>query len=233
MTDEPLHAFRRREFLLRAASGTVITALCGGLYAISDHLSSTARAADRPDGRKRVPPGQRVIESLKPMGGEPGDPLPSNYRLQIHGEVESPFTLTFAELVGFGAVTQNADVHCVTGWTVLDAAWRGVRIKDLAAKAGLKPTARHVIFEAAHGYTSNVRIDEALAPQNMVTWELNGQRLPRTHGAPVRALVPDLYFWKSAKWLTGIKFVRRDEPGFWETRGYNNHADPWNEERYA
>ena len=108
-----------------------------------------------------------------------------------------------------------------------------VRVEDLAEKAGVSKKARHVIFEAAHGYTANVRLREALADDVLVTWELGDRRLPRQHGAPVRALVPDLYFWKSAKWLTGIRFVRRDEPGYWETRGYNNHADPWKEQRYA
>ena len=104
---------------------------------------------------------------------------------------------------------------------------------DDAAKAGIRDSARHVIFEAAHGYTANVRRDMALGDDVMVSWEIDGRRLARAHGAPVRALVPDLYFWKSAKWLTGIRFVRRDEPGFWETRGYHNHADPWKEERYG
>jgi DMSO/TMAO reductase YedYZ molybdopterin-dependent catalytic subunit len=77
------------------------------------------------------------------------------------------------------------------------------------------------------------RLAEATGDDVLVTWELGGKRLARPHGAPVRALVPDLYFWKSAKWLEGIRFVRRDEPGFWETRGYHNHADPWKEERYG
>ena len=108
-----------------------------------------------------------------------------------------------------------------------------MRISELAKKAGVKEGARHVVFRAAHGYTSNVRISEALLPNAMVAWELEDRPLRRAHGAPVRALVPDLYFWKSAKWLEGIRFVRRDEPGYWETRGYHNHADPWNEERYG
>jgi len=90
-----------------------------------------------------------------------------------------------------------------------------------------------VVFEAAAGYTANCRLRDAMEEHAMVTWELDDKPLRRPHGAPVRALVPDLYFWKSAKWLTGIKFVRRDEPGFWEVRGYHNHADPWNEERYG
>ncbi|MFO0632837.1 MAG: molybdopterin-dependent oxidoreductase [Nannocystaceae bacterium] len=226
----PARSSARREFLLRAAAGTVVTGLAGGLYVLA---TPRAHADTRPDGRPRVPPGQRVIEALKPMGGEPGEAAVSKYRLKIHGEVDNPFELDFAALVGFGAVERTLDVHCVTGWTVLGAVFKGVRVKDLADKAGLREGVRHVIFEAAHGYTANVRLAEATGDDVLVTWELGGKRLARPHGAPVRALVPDLYFWKSAKWLEGIRFVRRDEPGFWETRGYHNHADPWKEERYG
>jgi DMSO/TMAO reductase YedYZ molybdopterin-dependent catalytic subunit len=223
----------RRQFLMRAASGTVIVAFGGGLYAISDHLTNEAKAQTRADGRPRVPPGQRVISALKPMGGTPGSPSPSDFRLKIHGEVERPFTVDFAELVALESLTRRVDVHCVTGWTVLGAKFRGTRIKTLAERAKVKPSARHVIFESAHGYTANVRLRDALADHNLMAWELDDRPLRRPHGAPVRAVIPDLYFWKSAKWLTGIKFVARDEPGYWETRGYHNHADPWKEERYG
>ena len=113
------------------------------------------------------------------------------------------------------------------------AAWKGVRLSELANRAKVKGSAHHVIFEAAHGYTANVPLDEALRPNVMIAHRLDGRPLPRKHGAPVRNVVPDLYFWKSAKWLTGIRFVTRDEPGYWERRGYNNHGDPWREERYA
>jgi DMSO/TMAO reductase YedYZ molybdopterin-dependent catalytic subunit len=222
----PESSIVRRQFLLRAAAGTVVTAMSGGLYVLAGR---EAHAETRADGRPRVPPGQRVIEALKPMGGEPGEAAVSRWRLRVHGEVESPLDIAFAELVALGAV----DVHCVTGWSLLGAKWKGVHLKTLAEKAGIKDTARHVIFEAAHGYTANVRRAEALTDDVMIAWEIDGKRLGRPHGAPVRALVPDLYFWKSAKWITGIKFVRRDEPGFWETRGYHNHADPWKEERYG
>lgn len=167
------------------------------------------------------------------MGGSPGSPSPGKFRLRVHGEVEKPFTLDFAGLLKMPQANLALDVHCVTGWSVLGAKWKGVRVRDLAKRAKLKKRARHVIFEAAHGYTANVRLKEALEPQNIVAHKLEGRALPRTHGAPVRAVVPDLYFWKSAKWLTGIKFVSRDEPGYWETRGYHNHADPWKEERHS
>jgi DMSO/TMAO reductase YedYZ molybdopterin-dependent catalytic subunit len=121
----------------------------------------------------------------------------------------------------------------VTKWSVLDAAFTGVRVADLAARARPKPSARHVIFEAAWGYTSNVLLREALAPNVLVAHRYDGRPFARQHGGPVRSLVPDLYFWKSAKWLTGIRFSARDEPGYWEVRGYHNHADPWREERHG
>src|SRR5690606_30700697 len=111
--------------------------------------------------------------------------------------------------------------------------WKGVQVKALAERAGLKKSAHFVIFESHHGYTSNISLDEALKPNVLVTHSLNGHPLKRQNGAPVRSLVPDRYFWKSSNWLTGIRFVKRDEPGYWETRGYHNIADPWKEQRYG
>ena len=166
------------------------------------------------------------------MGGDAGDPDPAP-GAAVHGEVDSPFELDFAGLLAMPQVDQTCDVHCVTRWSLFDSQWTGVRLADMAAKAKLKPSARYVIFEAAEGYTANVPLREALAPNVLVAHKLEGGPLARPHGAPVRALVPDLYFWKSAKWLTGIRFASGDRPGFWETRGYHNHADPWKEERYS
>ena len=221
----------RRRFVREAALGTTIVAL-GSLYYFAD----AAQGGDgemRADGRPRVPPGQRLLKALKPMGGEPGSSLRQDFKLRVSGEVEQPFELDFAALAGLPVTELALDVHCVTGWSVLGARFKGVRLKELAERAIPKATARHVVFEAAHGYTANVPIREALAPEVLVAFELDGQPLREPHGAPVRAVVPDLYFWKSAKWLTGIRFTQRDEPGYWERRGYNNHGDPWREERYA
>jgi DMSO/TMAO reductase YedYZ molybdopterin-dependent catalytic subunit len=227
-------AMTRRSFISRAASGTAVAALGGGgLYVLSDPLTREAQAMTLDDGRPRLPPGQRLLEALRPMGGTPGSPSVSDFRLQIHGEVERPTTLDWAGLLALTQTELYTDVHCVTGWSMFDAHFKGVRVKDLADLVGVKKTARHVVFEAAAGYTANVRLAEALAPDVLVAHRLDDKPLPRTHGAPVRAVVPRLYFWKSPKWLTGIKFVARDEPGYWETRGYHNHADPWLEERYG
>jgi DMSO/TMAO reductase YedYZ molybdopterin-dependent catalytic subunit len=220
----------RRRFVRLAASGTAV-AMLGGYYYVSDDLTRLAQAETLKDGRPRLPPGQRVLKAWRPMGGEPGDPSLEHFGLRVSGEVDAPFTLSFAELLQMPQTALAVDVHCVTGWSVLGAKVKGVLLKDLAERAKIKPSARHVIFEAAHGYTSNVPLREALAPNVLVARELEGTPLPRTHGGPARIIVPSLYFWKSAKWLTGIRFVARDEPGYWETRGYNNHGDPWREER--
>jgi hypothetical protein len=227
-------SMQRRTFLRAMTAGTVVAALGGSAYVLADsEEEKKARASLRPDGRARLPPNQYLLKRLRPMGGDEGDPSPGNWRLQVHGEVDAPFTVSFQELLAMPQTEQDCDVHCVTKWTVLGAKFTGVRVADLAARARVRPGAHHVIFEAANGYTSNVPLREALAPTVLVAHRLEGTPLARAHGAPVRALVPDLYFWKSAKWLQGIRFVAQDVPGYWETRGYHNHADPWKEERYG
>jgi DMSO/TMAO reductase YedYZ molybdopterin-dependent catalytic subunit len=152
LSPEVQSSLTRRSFISRAASGTVIAAMGGGMfYALSDRLTREARAMSLDDGRPRLPPGQRAIEALRPMGGTPGSPSVGDFRLKIHGEVERPFELDWAGLLAQPQAELELDVHCVTGWSLLAAAWKGVRIKDLAAAAGLKPGARHIVFEAAHG----------------------------------------------------------------------------------
>ncbi|WP_394823699.1 molybdopterin-dependent oxidoreductase [Pendulispora albinea] len=224
----------RRTFMRVLAAGTGICALGGATYVLADEKARREAAAlKRPDGRSRLPPNQYLLQRLRAMGGSEGDPSAKGFSLKVHGEVEQPFTIDFAGLLEMPQVEQVCDVHCVTKWTVLDSHWTGVRVADLAARAKVKKSARHVIFEAAHGYTSNVLLREALAPNVLIAHRYEGSPLARPHGAPVRALVPDLYFWKSAKWITGIYFSPVDRPGYWEVRGYNNHADPWKEERYG
>jgi len=223
-------AWDRREFVKSAAIGTAILALGGALVKLAaEDLTRPARA----DGRPRLPPGQRPLQALRPMGGAEGDGDVRSFKLKVHGAVNAPFEIDYAGLLKLPQVEKVADIHCVTGWSLIDGLWKGVQIATLAERAQVKAEARFVIFEAAHGYTANVPIKEATADTAMVTYRLNGKPLALQHGAPVRGLVPDLYFWKSAKWITGVRFAKTDEPGYWEVRGYNNHADPWKEERYA
>jgi DMSO/TMAO reductase YedYZ molybdopterin-dependent catalytic subunit len=224
----------RREFIRTAAAGTLLMGVGGALLRIAaNDVTRAARAETRADGRSRLPPGQRVLEYLKPMGGDEGDGEAKTFRLRVHGLVTKPLDLDYKALLALAQVTKQADVHCVTGWSMLGGQWKGVQISALAELAGVKQDARFAILEAAHGYTANVPIDYALRDNALITYRLNGKPFSIDHGAPVRGLIPDLYFWKSAKWLTGIRFIKDDEPGYWEHRGYNNHADPWKEERYA
>lgn len=224
----------RRSFLKSAAAGTAIVAFGGALFRLAaDDLTRKAAAEDRKDGKKRLPPGQRAIDHLKDMGGDEGDGDVKSFRLRVHGAVKQEYTLDYGALLKLPQADVEADVHCVTGWSLLGSIFKGVLLSTLAEKAGVKGEARHVILEAAHGYTANVLIEEAMRPNSMVTYRMNGRPFPLEHGAPVRGLVPDLYFWKSPKWITGVRFQRDDEPGYWEVRGYNNHADPWKEERYV
>jgi DMSO/TMAO reductase YedYZ molybdopterin-dependent catalytic subunit len=225
-------SLERRRFLKAAAAGTLVAALGGGTYVLAADDDPRAKQL-RPDGRVRLPPGQRILDALKPMGGDPGDPSPANFRLTVRGEVDNPLDLDFAALTALPRTEQTCDVHCVTGWSMLDSRWTGVQISHLAKLAKVRDTARYLIFEAANGYTANVRLTEGLAPTSLVVYRFAGAALPRPNGPPVRGLMPDLYFWKSAKWLTGLRFSAKDRPGYWETRGYHNHADPWKEERYG
>ena len=155
-----------------------------------------------------------------------------NFTLHIKGEVEKPLVLSYQELLALEQVQLTCDVHCVTGWTLLDSRWTGVRLSTIMGLAKPRKEANFVIFEAAAGYTANIPITEARKENVILAHGFFGQKLPKEHGGPVRALVPDRYFYKSAKWLEGIKFSAKDEPGYWESNGYSNSADPWKEERY-
>ncbi len=230
---DPGSTMSRRKMLTYGAAGTLI-AIGGVWYALADRKANeAARSILRPDGRPRLPPEQYLIQSLRDMGGESGDPNPGTWSLRVHGEVRKEITLDYRQLLALPQAEQICDVHCVTKWSCFDRTWKGVQIATLAEMAGVKDEARHVIFEAAGVYTANIPLKEALAPQALVAHRLDGDPLAPQHGGPVRSLVPDLYFWKSAKWLTGIRFVRDDEPGYWEVRGYHNHGDPWLEERFG
>ncbi len=227
-------AWDRRRFIKSAAAGTLLMAAGGSLLRIaSDDLTRSARAETRTDGRARLPPGQRTLDALRPMGGDPGDGNVKTFSLKVHGLCKKPFEVDYASLLKLPQVTKAADVHCVTGWSLLGAEYKGVQIAKLAELAEMKGEARYVILEAAHGYTANIPLAQATADNALITYRMNGKPFALDHGAPVRGLVPDLYFWKSSKWITGVRFMKDDEPGFWEVRGYHNHADPWKEERYA
>ncbi|MEJ2234926.1 MAG: molybdopterin-dependent oxidoreductase [Syntrophobacterales bacterium] len=222
----------RRAFLAKAGGSVVSIGLPGIFVKLMD-LENLALAAEmRPDGRPRLPPSQQAVKKIIDMGGVQGTTDSKNWELKIHGEVGRPTTLTFEEVLSLPQVDLTCDVHCVTGWTLLDSQWGGVRLTTIMDLVRTNESVGFVIFEAAAGYTSNIPISEARKENVILAHSFFGKELPRPHGAPVRALVPDRYFYKSAKWLKGVKFTAQDEPGYWERQGYSNSADPWREERF-
>jgi DMSO/TMAO reductase YedYZ molybdopterin-dependent catalytic subunit len=222
----------RRKFMA-LAGGTVVSISLPGIFVnLTDEEHFALASEPRPDGRPRIPPNQQAVRELRDMGGfKPPANVPE-WSLRLHGAVQKPMTFSFRQLMELPAVDQTCDVHCVTGWTLLDSKWRGIQMTALMDLVKVKSKAGFVIFEGYAGYTSNIPISEARKKNVILAYNFSGRPLPQAHGAPLRALVPDRYFYKSAKWLEGIKFTVKDEPGFWERGGYSNSADPWKEERF-
>jgi DMSO/TMAO reductase YedYZ molybdopterin-dependent catalytic subunit len=183
---------------------------------------------------ERLPPGQHLVKNW-PILDIKGPPRVSmaNWSLEIEGLVETPFTWNWEAFLSQPQSTKLSDIHCVTSWSRYDNTWEGVATRDLMAMAGVKDEARHVILTSNDGYTTNMAIEDFASDHAIIAHSWQGEPLPLDHGGPVRLVVPHLYFWKSAKWLRKIEFVPRDQKGFWEVRGYHNHADPWLEERYS
>jgi DMSO/TMAO reductase YedYZ molybdopterin-dependent catalytic subunit len=184
--------------------------------------------------RDRVPPGQYVTEKFPVLhyGSVPRTDL-GTWDFKVHGEVDSPFTLTWQEFKALPRKQVATDIHCVTRWTKLDTVWEGVPIQEILTCAQLRPTATHVLAHCEQGYTANLPVDVLDDDDVLLADIYDGQPLEPEHGYPLRLFVPKRYFWKSAKWIRGLEFLDRDILGFWERYGYNNNADPWKEERYS
>ena len=222
----------RRSFLA-AASGTLVSiGLPGTFVKLADADQHALAASTRPDGRPRLPPGQMAVEKIRNMGGTPGTANDTNWSLRVYGEVERPVVLSYQELLELEQVDITCDVHCVTGWSLLDSRWSGVRLETIMDRAKPRSKGGFIIFEAAAGFTSNIPMSDIQKENVILAHSFFGEKLPRENGAPVRAIVPDRYFYKSAKWLEAVKASSRDEPGFWESIGYSNSADPWKAERF-
>ncbi len=128
---------------------------------------------------------------------------------------------------------QVRDIHCVTKWSKLDTPWDGVLVDDVLAAAGIEPPTKFILAHSFDGYSTNVPVTDLVGGKAMIALRYDGKPLAPDHGGPARLLVPHLYFWKSAKWVSGLQFTTRDEPGFWELRGYHIYGDPWREQRFT
>ena len=201
---------------------------------MTQDLTSQTPAQPSADGRRRLPPGQRLTDGWPVLhsGGIPPIDLAA-WEFAIGGLTEREVTLNWDQFMALPQVRLTTDIHCVTTWSKFDNDWEGVRFRDLMALAGVRPEAKHVMFHCYGGYTTNVPLAELLGDDVLLAHRHNGAPLTPEHGWPLRGMVPDLYFWKSAKWVRGIEFIAEDRPGFWEMYGYHMHGDPWTEERYG
>ena len=181
----------------------------------------------------RIPPGQYETENWPVLqyGGVPQIDT-SDWTFTISGLVENEVMLNHSEFMKLPMVKVFSDIHCVTTWSRLDNLWEGPSSQTIMDLAGIKPEAKYVIVKAHGGFTTNLTLADFLEEDVLFAVKHDNQPLGPRHGAPVRLVVPRLYFWKSAKWVTGLEFTEEDHPGFWESIGYHNHGDPWIEERY-
>ena len=183
-------------------------------------------------GMPRLPPRQGEEDELVPMdiGDVPEIPR-ERWSLVVDGAVEAPLTLSWDDLLALPQVERQVDFHCVTGWSVLDVAWRGVPLDAVLALAGPTAAATHLMAHARDGYSANLPLEEALKDDVLVAHTLRGAPLPRAHGGPARIVVPQLWAWKGAKWISRLELMEHDRRGYWEIRGYSNTAHPWRDDR--
>jgi DMSO/TMAO reductase YedYZ molybdopterin-dependent catalytic subunit len=186
------------------------------------------------DRSNRLPPGQYDVGSAWPVLTAEATPSidTEHWSLTVEGLVERSTTWSWDEIHLLPHSTYFGDIHCVTAWSKFDVVFGGVSVDDLLAAAGALPEARFVMAHSSTGYTTNLPLDDLTGGKAWIAWEVDGEPLPRQHGGPARLLVPHLYFWKSAKWISRLELIAQDRPGFWEQNGYHDRGDPWREQRY-
>jgi DMSO/TMAO reductase YedYZ molybdopterin-dependent catalytic subunit len=188
----------------------------------------------RPPGAgNRVPPGQSVTTDFPVLSATPTEHVPlEQWSFTLKVGPKPVKSWTWEEFNALPQSGMTRDIHCVTKWSKLDTAWRGVLIDDILDDADLTPPTQFTLAHSFGGYTTNVPVADLVGGKAMVALQYDGRPITPDHGGPARLLVPHLYFWKSAKWVNGLQFTQRDEAGFWELRGYHMYGDPWREQRF-
>ena len=183
---------------------------------------------------ERLPPGQRQTKAfpILSIGANP-EYNTTDWSFRIYGEVENPVIFNWDKFNKLPKQQQISDFHCAVGWSKLDVHWGGVPFKSIVELVRPKQDAHFLIAECADGYKTGIPIEYTLKDNVLLALELDGQPISAEHGGPMRLIVPELYAWKSPKFLRGLSFSKTDEAGYWEKRGYHPVGDPWREERLA
>jgi DMSO/TMAO reductase YedYZ molybdopterin-dependent catalytic subunit len=185
----------------------------------------------RRDSGQKLPPGQYLTNDFPVLSAGPTPRIPlDTWEFTVTTEVGDSYRWSWTELMALPAESITVDIHCVTRWSKLDTAWRGVSLDTLLAD--VQTDADYALAHSYGGYTTNLPLEDLLDGKAWVAYSYDDEELAPEHGGPARLLVPHLYFWKSAKWVRGIELMDQDSPGFWEQLGYHDYGDPWREQRY-
>jgi DMSO/TMAO reductase YedYZ molybdopterin-dependent catalytic subunit len=179
-----------------------------------------------------IPPGQHLVDDFPVLsaGPTPETELEEWDFTVIDESGEVAARWTWEEFLALPSESPTVDIHCVTSWSKLATAWDAVSVDILLED--VETAAEYVLAFCDGGYTTNLPLEDLLDGRAWVAFGYDGDDLEAEHGGPARLLVPHLYFWKSAKWVRGLRLLDEDEPGFWEGLGYHNYGDPWQQQRY-
>lgn len=179
----------------------------------------------------RLPPGQYLVTDFPVLSAGPTPRINlDEWTFTIEGEIDEPKRWTWKEFLALPSQLVSKDIHCVTKWSKFDTQWKGVSLDTLLE--GVETSADYVTAFSFGGYTTNLPLEDLMDGKAWIAYEFDGQPLHPEHGGPARLLVPHLYFWKSAKWVRGLRLENEQHPGFWESNGYHIYGDPWREQRY-
>lgn len=181
----------------------------------------------------RLPPGQSLTLKWPVLheGSVPRVDL-STWDFRIDGLVQKPVRLTWEEFNKLPKTEIRCDIHCVTRWSRFDNRFEGVLFTEVMKLVKPKPEARLAMVRGENDYTTNLSLSDLMMPATIFAMKHDGEPLAPEHGYPLRLVVPQLYFWKSVKWVRGVTLMARDEPGFWEQNGYHMRGDPWKQQRF-
>ena len=195
-------------------------------------VSRGFRGRRRQPGAGLVPPGQYLVDDFPVLSAGPTPDIAlEDWDLTVVDESGAVLALwDWGEFRALPAEDVTVDIHCVTKWSKLGTRWQGVSVDTILG--GIDTAAEFAVAFSDGGYTTNLPLADVLDGQAWVAYRFEDEALEPEHGGPARLLVPHLYFWKSAKWLRGLRLTSEDEPGFWESVGYHNYGDPWREQRY-
>lgn len=181
----------------------------------------------------RLPPGQTLTEGFPvlDLGIRPEIPV-ETWQLRLDGDVAAPQVIDWRQLSALPQASMTVDIHCVTAWSRFENQWDGVRISTILDLCRPLPSVKAVMIEGYDGYTTNLQFSDFADAKAMIATAWQGKPLTIEHGAPARFVLPHLYFWKSAKWIKRITFLKEEQRGFWEVGGYHVRGDPWLQQRY-